>query len=86
MAKLFLRTDGSIEGLYTDQINLQELGRLNVIRATNVEFEANRQEWLVTLPNGKEILSNQNRQVALNKEQEYCETQLKNGFRVKNLA
>ncbi|MDD3040448.1 hypothetical protein [Bacteroides sp.] len=82
MAKLFIRPDGSIEGLYTDTIPLRDLGRLNIARATNVEFDVERQEWLVTLPDGKEVFSDPSREEALNWEQKFCEACLYDGFRV----
>lgn len=82
MAKLFIRPDGTIEGLHTDIVPLQELGRLNVTRATNVEFDCGRQEWIVTLPSGQETYANVRREEALKWEREYCESQLMSGFRV----
>lgn len=82
MAKIFIRPDGSIEGLYTDTVPLQELGKLNVTRATNVEFDEGRQEWIVSLPDdGKEVYSDPNREEALAWERKFCETCLFNGFR-----
>jgi hypothetical protein len=83
MAKVFIRPDGTIEGLHTDVVPLQSLGRLNVTRATNVEFDSERQEWVVTLPDGAEVYSNSSREAALKWEREYCETALLNGYRVK---
>ncbi|WP_054692445.1 hypothetical protein [Syntrophomonas palmitatica] len=78
---IFLRPDGTIEGLYTDAIPLQKLGKLTVTRATTVEFDDARQEWLVALPDGQEIYSNASREVALEWEKTYCEAQLIAGFR-----
>lgn len=82
MAKIFIRPDGVIEGLHTDMIPLQELGHLNVVRATNVEFDGVRQEWIVTLPDGTEIFSHLSREKALDWERIYCEACLYDGFRV----
>jgi hypothetical protein len=83
MAKIVIRPDGTVEGLYTDMIPLQALGNLNVSRATNVEFDSNRQEWAVTLPNGEEIAHRPSREAALVFERAYCENHLLNGFRVR---
>jgi hypothetical protein len=83
MAKVFIRPDGTIEGLHTDIVPLQTLGRLNVTRATNVEFDSERQQWVVSLPNGTELYSHPNREVALKWEREYCENALLSGYRVK---
>ncbi len=81
MAKIFIRPDGKVEGLYTDIVPLTTLGVLNVNRATHVEFWHKRQEWVVTLPDGNEVFANQSRQVALDWERKYCENLLQNGFR-----
>lgn len=83
MAKLFIRPDGNVEGLYTDIVPLGTLGNLNVRRATFVEFSILRQEWLVTLPEGDEIFASPNRQIALDWERKYCEGLLEEGFRPK---
>lgn len=82
MAKLFIRPDGTIEGLHTDIVPLQELGRLNVTRATNVEFDIDRQEWAVTLPDGTEVFSHTSREKALDWERKFCEACLYDGLRV----
>lgn len=82
MAKIFIRPDGKIEGLYTDKIPLTVLGSLNVDRATFVEFCSIRQEWVVTLPSGQEIFSHSSREKALEWERNYCENLLLAGHRV----
>lgn len=82
MAKIFIRPDGTVEGLYTDQIPLTNLGFLNIARATHVEFCAARQEWVVTLPSGQEIFSHSSREKALDWERKYCEDLLLEGYRV----
>jgi len=82
MAKIFIRLDGCVEGLYTDIINLQSLGRLYVKRASNVEFIMPRQSWEVSLPAGEVIYSGANREAALDWERAYCENCLTGGFRV----
>lgn len=82
MAKVFIRPDGIIEGLHTDAVPLQELGRLNVARATNVEFDSVRQEWVVSLPDGTEVFFHPERKKALDWERIYCEACLYDGYRV----
>ncbi len=82
MAKIFIRLDGCVEGLYTDIINLQILGRLYVKRASNVEFNVPGQSWEVSLPSGEVIYSDGSREAALDWERTYCENCLTGGFRV----
>jgi len=36
---------GSIDCLYTEAIDLRELGRLHVVRATDIRFNDSSQEW-----------------------------------------
>ncbi|HQA60376.1 MAG TPA: hypothetical protein PK768_05080 [Tepidanaerobacteraceae bacterium] len=82
MAKIFVRPDGRIEGLYTDTVPLKDLGHLNVRRATHVEFCEKRQEWVVTLPDGTEVHHDPSREKALEWERTYCEKKLLEGYRV----
>jgi len=83
MAKIFLRPDGTVEGLYTDVIPLRELGKVYVARATNVEFDDSAQKWVVTLPDGTELYKHESREQALNWEHVYCDLLLTKGFRPK---
>jgi hypothetical protein len=45
--KSTLRFDpgGQIDCLYTEAIDLQQLGRLHVVRATDIRFNDRTQEW-----------------------------------------
>jgi hypothetical protein len=79
--KLFLRPDGTIEGLYSDTIPLRKLGKLNVSRATYVEFDCSDQKWVVTLPDGTELYRHQSRDTALELERNYCDSLLTEGYR-----
>jgi len=36
---------GHIDCLYTEAINLRALGRLHVVRATDIRFNSNNQQW-----------------------------------------
>ncbi|GAA5117421.1 hypothetical protein JIN84_17405 [Luteolibacter yonseiensis] len=36
---------GSIDCLYTEAIDLRDLGRLQVVRATDIRFNGSSQEW-----------------------------------------
>lgn len=81
MSSIFIRPDGRIEGLYTDIIPLQKLGNLSVTRATTIEFDPQRQGWVVALPDGTEVHFGPSREECLQWEKSYCETLLNDGFR-----
>jgi len=38
---------GSIDCLYTEAINLHTLGRLHIVRATDIRFSDESQQWVV---------------------------------------
>lgn len=42
-----LHPDGRISGFYTESIDLHALGRLSVVRATDIRFNDTTQEWEV---------------------------------------
>ena len=42
---LRFNTGGSIGCLYTEAIDLRALGRLHVVRATDIRFNATTQQW-----------------------------------------
>lgn len=46
-ADIYLRPDGVFECLYTDVIDLHELGMLKVERVSTVEFSGELQCWMV---------------------------------------
>lgn len=81
MAAIYIRPDGKIEGLYNDTIPLQQLGELSVMRATTIEFDHQRQEWIVALPDGTEVYSHPSREECLKWEKIFCESLLAQGFR-----
>ena len=47
MIKLRITPDGRICGLWTDNVQLRDLGALKVRRASHVEFDDRRQCWCV---------------------------------------
>ncbi len=51
-AVLLIDAAGAVRGLYTELIPLAPLGRLQVRRASTVEFDNGRQGWTVTFPDG----------------------------------
>jgi hypothetical protein len=59
--------DGTARCLWTDAVPLHELGRLDVHRASTVEFEPRTQHWEVRLASSPEVVafSNPSRAVCL---------------------
>jgi len=56
--------DGTARCLWTDAVPLQELGKLDVHRASMVEFNPSEQEWEVRV-DGKTLFSHSSRAVCL---------------------
>lgn len=42
-----IATDGTVQGLWTDRVDWQAVGKLAVRRASHVEFDESRQQWAV---------------------------------------
>ena len=61
---------GDIRTLYTDEVNLYELGLVgNVRRASRVEFDEENQLWeVICAKTGVVVYKNKNRQSAIEKE------------------
>ena len=57
---LTVRPDGEAGCLYSELIDLTSLGRLEVNRASTIEFNQARQEWQVEA-NGEVLFSNPSR-------------------------
>ena len=53
---LRVSTNGSIGCLYTEAINLHALGRLHVVRATDIRFNDESQKWIVRNANTDAVL------------------------------
>ena len=60
--------DGTARCLWTEVIPLHELGRLELQRASTIEFHANKQMWEVRLASNPDIVafSHQSREICLN--------------------
>jgi hypothetical protein len=66
---LEIDTNGNIRTLWSDEIDLYELGRVeNVQRASNVIFNEARQVWQVKLLDGTIIHENRSREAAIRRE------------------
>jgi len=68
---LCFRPDGTITGLYTEIIDLADLGRLIIQRASSIEFDNPCQLWRVFDRNGKCIHASASRNDCLNWEADY---------------
>ncbi len=67
-AVLLIRGCGTVWCLYTDSIPLAALGRLQIRRASTVEFDNGRQGWTVTFPDGGRLEGFATRAAALQAE------------------
>jgi hypothetical protein len=75
--RLLVKTSGDVRCLHTDAIDLRKLGRLEVERASNVEFNDKAQSWEVSLPDGTLLQGGfARRDEALAWEREYFEARL----------
>lgn len=66
--KVILEIDeaGDVHGLYTDEIDLFVVGRVtNVRKASNVEFNEEKQIWEVLSLNGEVLHTNTSREAAI---------------------
>ncbi len=63
---LEIDSKGNVHTLYTDEINLFEIGVVtNVRKASNVEFNEEKQVWEVLSLEGKVLYENVNRERAI---------------------
>jgi len=53
--EITITAEGDVQCLAPDDLDLREIGKLNVRRASHVEFDNARQMFVVTLPNGTEL-------------------------------
>lgn len=58
---LTIDQQGTVTGLYTELIDLRQLGRLEITRATTIEFNPATQEWDVTDAGGVSLFSDASR-------------------------
>lgn len=66
---LEIDSDGNLHGLYTDQIDLFEIGKItNVRKASNVEFNEDLQVWEVISLDGQVLFTHTSREKAIEEE------------------
>lgn len=66
---LTFNPNGTVSGLYTELIDLSSLGRLEVQRASTIEFNNASQHWEVKNPQGRGLFFARSRQACLAWEQ-----------------
>ena len=71
IACLTFTPDGVVQGLYTEVIELRQLGRLNVNRSTSIEFDNEKQVWRVRDTKGFPMFTAPSRQQCLDWEHMY---------------
>ena len=71
LASITFATDGNGRCLYHETIDLRVLGRLECHRASQVEFNAESQQWEVSLPdNDQPVFSSPGREACLDWERQ----------------
>ncbi len=70
-AILHFLKDGTIEGIYTEAINLGCLGRLQVERLSAIEFDSDAQLWRIWSPDQQCLHASPSREECLNWEWDY---------------
>lgn len=75
-AQLLFRSDGKCLCLYTELIDLSEIGRLTVTRQLNVVFDNDKQAWRVKDKSGFALFTAPTRQQCLDWEQQYFNNNL----------
>lgn len=70
-AVLTFNADGTGHGLYTEMIDLAQVGSLTMTRASNIEFNQFTQRWEVQEPGGAILYTHESRSVCLQWEHDH---------------
>ena len=68
---LHFQPDGTGAGLYTEAIDLQQIGVLDVSRASEIEFNPDTQQWEVFDYTGTRVFTDPSRETCLRWEREH---------------
>lgn len=68
---LHFAPDGTGAGLYTEAIDLQQIGRLDMSRASHIEFNAASQQWEVHDFTGRWLFADPSREACLHWEHQH---------------
>jgi hypothetical protein len=68
---LHFAPDGTGAGLYTEAIDLQQIGRLDMSRASHIEFNAESQQWEVHDFTGRWLFADPSREACLHWEHQH---------------
>ena len=74
-ATLTFLPDGTAQGLYTESIDLSRIGRLQITRATTIEFDNETQYWRVKDQTGFALFNSPSRRACLDWERRYFDQQ-----------
>lgn len=73
---LWFRNDGTIQGLYTEVVDLQALGRLAIKRISRIEYDNRLQAWRVLDRRGRSLYVSPSREICLRWEWQYINWKL----------
>ena len=74
--KVVIKPNGDSTMVYNDKIIVDKLGKREITRASNVEFNADTRKWEARLPDGTPIAADFSRDQTIKEEIAYLEERL----------